>query len=217
MRYGSLLTAVAAVDSGQMVEDDPAGAEEGLFAETRGLVLRAQARDREAFEQLMGLHQRLVLVTAMRLLHRLEDAKDASQEVFLKLYRNLPGIRAESDLRPWLYRVTVNVCHDMARRRFRLKLTPLGDDPSDREPAPSPVTGIEAAIETEERRRILRDALDSLPFKERSAIVLRDIEGLSTEETAQILGSSAATVRSQISSARVRIRRFCERALRRNK
>ena len=69
------------------------------------------------FERLMGLHERLVLRTALRLLGRVEDAQDASQDVFLRLYRNLDKVESETNIPGWLYRVTVNVCYDMGRKR----------------------------------------------------------------------------------------------------
>src|ERR1035441_9239875 len=82
-----------------------------------GAIAAAKAGDLTAFENLMRQHERLVLVTAVRLLGRLEDAQDASQEVFLRLYRNLGKINTMENLPGWLYRVTVNVCHDMTRKR----------------------------------------------------------------------------------------------------
>ncbi len=213
LNYSSLMTADP-VDAAQMASDKGFGAREGLSPEIRGLVLRAQAGDREAFEQLMKLHQRQVLGTALRILHRLEDAKDAAQEVFLKLFRNLGRIRAEADLRPWLYRVTVNACHDVARELYKAPLTSLEGEPAEREMTAAPDPGIEATLDRKDRQRLLHQALKTLPFKERTAVVLRDIEGLSTEETARVLGSTAATVRSQIANARIKIRRFCDRSLR---
>src|ERR1035441_10616988 len=80
-------------------------------------IAAAKAGDLAAFESLMRQHERLVLVTALRLLGKLEDAQDASQEVFLRLYRNLGKIGAVENVTGWLYRVTVNVCHDMTRKR----------------------------------------------------------------------------------------------------
>jgi RNA polymerase sigma factor (sigma-70 family) len=77
----------------------------------------AKAGGLAAFELLMRQYERLVLVTALRLLGVLEDAQDASQEVFLRLYRNLNRVEASSNLLGWLYRVTVNVCHDVRRKR----------------------------------------------------------------------------------------------------
>src|SRR6516225_9655709 len=79
-------------------------------------VAAAKAGDLAAFELLMRQHERLVLATALRILGNLTDAQDASQEVFLKLYRNLGRVDPTA-CAGWLYRVTVNVCHDLRRRR----------------------------------------------------------------------------------------------------
>lgn len=82
MRYGSLMSAYPA-DTAQMLKKEGFGDRDESSSETMGLVLRAQAGDREAFEELMILHQRLVMGTAFHILHRIEDARDAAQEVFL--------------------------------------------------------------------------------------------------------------------------------------
>ena len=157
------------------------------------------------FEQAMRRHERLVLVTALRLLGNLPDAQDAAQEVFLRLYRNR-GMLQSPALAGWLYRVTVNVCHDVRRRRPEAAAE--WDGPAE---APNPQQQMVEA----ERRRVLEMSLRALPEKERAALVLRDLEGLSTAEVAEILGSSEATVRSQISKARVKVRDFVERYFRR--
>ena len=153
----------------------------------------------------MRKYERLVLVTAMRLTGSIDDARDVSQEVFLKLYRNLDKVQSAGAISSWLYRVTVNACHDLRRRRRpeipvedAAWLEAAGNDP-------------QQALSEAERRRALQLSLRMLPEKERTALVLRDLEGLSTEEVAQILGSSEATVRSQISKARVKVKGFVER------
>ncbi len=158
-----------------------------------------------AFEQAMRRHERLVLITALRLLGNLPDAQDAAQEVFLRLYRHRRMLESPA-LASWLYRVTVNVCHDLARRR------PAGE--LEGEPAAEAPDPQQQMVEAE-RRRVLRMSLRVLPEKERAALVLRDLEGLSTTDVAHILGSSEATVRSQISKARVKVRDFVERYFRR--
>src|ERR1039457_2180041 len=81
------------------------------------IIAVARAGDLAAFEALMRQYERLVLATALRLLGNLEDAQDASQEVFLKLYRNLGKLERADNIPGWLYRVTVNVCHDVGRAR----------------------------------------------------------------------------------------------------
>jgi RNA polymerase sigma-70 factor (ECF subfamily) len=105
----------------------------------------------------------------------------------------------------------------MMRKIGRFLPAPLENHADERERISSAEPGIEAVLVMQDRRRILHEALQTLPFKEKTALVLRDIEGLSTEETAHILGSTAATVRSQVASARIRIRRYCDRRLRRKK
>lgn len=196
----------------QIAEEGESPARDETAALTRNLVLRAQAGETYAFEQLMVCYQRRVLCTAARILHRSEDAKDVAQEVFFKLYRYLPRIRPEA-VRSWLYRVTVNVCRDMARASEKLPAATFEDILIARESSVAELERVEASIDLEKQQGILHRALRALPFKERAALVLRDIEGLSTDETAQVLRSSATTVRSQISSARVKVRRYCERAL----
>ena len=150
-------------------------------------------------DQLIRAHERQVLMTAYRMLGRMEDAQDAAQEVFLRLHRHRRKLDANRNPAPWLYRVTMNVCFDLRRRTREL---PLSDslDVADSRP------GADAALELESRRRQLHEALQQLPDKQRAAIVLRDVEGLSTREVAGVLGSSEVTVRSQISTGRLRLR-----------
>jgi RNA polymerase sigma-70 factor, ECF subfamily len=174
-----------------------------------GTVLAAAcAGDLAAFDTLMRQYERLVLVTALRLTGSLPDAQDISQEVFLKLYRNLRKVE-DSGLASWLYRVTVNACHDQRRRRrpeSPVEFAAL---------VPSTDLDPQQTLTQAERRRVLELSLRMLPDKERAAFVLRDLEGLPTEEVARILGSSEVTVRSQISKARVKIKDFVERYFRR--
>lgn len=161
----------------------------------------ARKGDLAAFEQLILRHERLVLRTAFRLLGRLEDAQDAAQEVFLRLHKHLHGFDETREFGPWLYRMTVNVCRDLRRRR---PLTvPLGeiDVPADSQ----------EELRRGEQRKLIAEGLKRLGEKERAALVLRDLEGLPTDEVARILGTTEATVRSQISMARLKIRNYLRR------
>ena len=184
--------------------------EEGRGAAAE-LIRRAQAGDSTAFDQLIVAHQRRALGLAWRLLGNAEDASDATQEAFLRVFRHLDKFDASLDFAGWLYRIVVNACNDLARRRgsrFSSYEAAL-ESGALAEPA-SPHDVESAAMAAEEQARILR-ALAQLTEKERAAIVLRDLEGLPTEEVARILGSSPTTVRSQISSARVKLRAFREK------
>jgi RNA polymerase sigma-70 factor (ECF subfamily) len=168
------------------------------------LIRRAQTGDAAAFEQIMRLHERRVLATALRLLNgNLADAQDAAQTVFLRLHKHLRRIRADDNLAGWLYRVTANVCLDEMRRKSALvpieKVTMI----------PRATTADpESEFSVAERRATLTAGLAILAARERAAIVLRDIEGLETYEVARILGISEATVRSHICSARSKLRKF---------
>lgn len=176
-----------------------------------GLLARARAGDLEAFEQMMRLHEKQVLSTALRLLGNLEDAQDAAQETFLRLYRNLAKLPDIQEIKSWLYRVTVNVCNDAHRSRKRRRWEPLsGPDPVSAAPDP------EAAWQQAERGKLVELALTTLAEKERAAVVLRDVQGLSTREVAEILGSSEVTVRSQICVARGKLKKFTDKYLRKH-
>jgi len=185
----------------------PAMAANGSDELSRTVELAKQG-DLGAFEAVVRQYERLVLVTALRLLGNLEDAQDASQDVFLKLYRNLGKVQAAENFPGWLYRVTVNVCHDLRRKR------PASAPVEDASGVASGDADPQRMTTEAERRLVLELSLRMLPEKERAALVLRDLEGLGTDEVARVLGSSEATVRSQISKARVKVKEFMERYFR---
>src|SRR5690348_6384445 len=172
-------------------------------------VAAAKAGDLQAFERLLRQHERLVLATALRLLGNLEDAQDAAQEVFLKLHRNLAKVQLSGNLTAWLYRVTVNVCHDHRRRHPE---TTAIDEAGQ---LPGTAADPDQELAHSERKRALELSLRHLSQKERAALVLRDLEGLSTAEVAAALGSTEATVRSQVSKARAKIKKFMDQYFRR--
>lgn len=177
------------------------------------IIERARNGDAAAFDQLMMAHQQRVMATAWRMLGNREDARDAAQEVFLRLYKHLHKYDPQQDFSGWLYRIIINVCRDAARKRknnhssFEAEteaghLTELvSNDNSEH-----------AAIKSEQHAIVMK-ALSTLTEKERTVIVLRDLEGLSTAEVAQILGSSPTTIRSQISTARTKIKQYRDRFL----
>jgi RNA polymerase sigma-70 factor, ECF subfamily len=182
------------------------------------LIERAAAGDTAAFEQLMIHSQQRVMAMTWRMLGNEADARDASQEVFLRVYKYLGRFKQNQDFFAWLYTITINVCRDLAKKRQHhsdrfMSLAAGADEgalavPAEQEDAE------EALIHTQQRELIAR-AMATLPNKERASIVLRDVEGLSTDEVARIMKSSSTTVRSQISSARKKIKIYCEQYLRR--
>jgi|RhiMetdeSRZDD1v2_1073273.scaffolds.fasta_scaffold1566854_1 RNA polymerase sigma-70 factor, ECF subfamily len=188
---------------------------EGAVAAAARLIIRAKAGDMTAFDQIITNHQRRVISLAWRLLGNREDARDAAQETFLRVYKSFGRFDPAQDFNGWLYRIAVNVCRDLARKRRgdHFSLEAEVESGAIAELA-SPYNTESAAMLAQEQAILMR-ALATLPEKERAAIVLRDLEGLDTEEVARILGSSPTTVRSQISAARVKIKAFRERFLKR--
>ena len=180
-----------------------------------GLIRRAKSGDNTAFDQIIISHQRRVIALAWRMLGNPEDARDAAQETFLRVYKHLNRFDPAQDFSGWLYRIAVNVCRDLARKRRNNQASLEAEIEAGKIAEPISPHNTEAAALIAQEQAILRRALATLSEKERAAIVLRDLEGLPTEEVARILGSSPTTVRSQISSARVKIKAFRERFLRR--
>lgn len=168
----------------------------------RSLIQDAKAGNLAAFEQIVTRYERIVLRIARRLLADSELARDVAQEVFLRLHGKLGKFQEGKDLAPWLYRMTVNLCHDLRRRSKPSVALDLA--PALRDAALDP----EQAMELLQRQELVAAALAELSPREREAIVLRDLEGLSTAEVARVLRSSEGTVRSQISTGRVKIKRF---------
>ena len=195
----------------------PGGTFEDQRATLSEHIERARAGETAAFEQIMVCTQHKVAATAWRMLGNREDARDATQEVFLRAFKYLKSYRAGQDFHGWLYRITVNVCRDMLRVRgvshAQTSTADAGRVQSVIEALPGEADTEEAAV-LSQQRAIVGRAIETLPEKERTALVLRDLEGLSTEEVARVMGSRPATVRSQVSTARGKVKVFCERFLR---
>lgn len=170
------------------------------MADDRDLVRAHLRGDRGAFATLVERHQRRVYNIAYRMLGRPEDAADATQDVFVTCLRKLPGFRGDAALTTWLYRITVNACHDILRRRGR-EQPAREDDPDPPEPVVrDPADAAVAAVEVER-------ALAEVPLEFRAALVLHDVRGLPYEEVAGILGTPVGTVKSRIHRGRVAMAR----------
>ncbi len=178
------------------------------------LVERATAGDTAAFEQIMIHSQQRVMAMSWRILGNEADARDASQEVFLRVFNYLGRCKQDRDFFAWVYRITVNVCRDMLKKRQQQsdRFGAFAADSSEELlEIPFEQVDAEQTLIQAQRRELISRAIATLPFKERASIVLRDVEGFSTDEVARVLKSSSTTVRSQISSARRKIRDNCWR------
>lgn len=183
-----------------MANEDATTGPAGLAAAIR----EARRGDERAFETIMHATERRVARLAWRILGDTEEVKEALQETFLRVHRHLRTYDESRDFTGWLFRVAVNVCRDLEKsRRRRWNFFAPIDAAREARSGARPVDE-ELARRSECDR--LTAAIDALPRKERLAIILRDIEGLPTEDVAAALGSSPATVRVQISKARVKLR-----------
>jgi RNA polymerase sigma-70 factor (ECF subfamily) len=179
-------------------------------AEITRLVRLTLGGDSTAFEQIILRYETRVMTMAARLLGARDDAPDVAQEVFLRAFKYLHRLDLQKPVEPWLIGITVNVCRDTVRRRQRRRDTFAEiEAPETIDHSADPYAG---AVRKQERL-ILQKALDGLPDKERLAIVLRDVEGLSTAEVASILQSSETTVRSQVSRGRLRLKAAIDRLI----
>ncbi len=181
------------------------------------LIERARAGEREAFDQLMIRYQRKVVSTAWRMLGNREDARDAAQEAFLRVYKYLDRFRADEDFAAWLYRIVINACRDIARKRASASRFVSLDAEAERIEKLAASDDVEHSAILSQERSLVASALGTLTKKEREALVLRDLEGLTTEEVARAMGSTQTTVRSHVSSARAKIREFRNRVLKRSR
>jgi RNA polymerase sigma-70 factor, ECF subfamily len=177
-------------------------------AEIARLVRLTLGGDSTAFEPIIRRYETRVMTVAARLLGTRDDARDVAQEVFLRAFKYLHRLDLDKPVEPWLMRITVNVCRDAARARQRRRDTLVDvETPDTIDPSPDPYAG----VARNQERVILHRALDSLPEKERLAILLRDVEGLSTADVASILQSSETTVRSQVSRGRLKLKAAIDR------
>ncbi len=171
------------------------------------LVERVQSGDQEAFGLLVSKYQRKLLRLVMRFVRDSAEAEDVTQEAFIKAYRALPGFRGESAFYTWLYRIGVNTAKNwlVARGRRMPTVSEIAtDDTTDisdsgllRDDATP-----EQIMMSKQIGETVNAAMDALPEDLRTAIALREIEGLSYEEIAQVMDCPIGTVRSRIFRAR---------------
>jgi RNA polymerase sigma-70 factor (ECF subfamily) len=170
-------------------------------AEDRGLVIRASEGDIGAFTKLVRDNSSLVYRVALRMLGT-DDAQDASQEVWVRVWRNIKSFRGESAFTTWLYRITVNTCLSIRQKEARREERELGDEvPYLPEPSGGDADP-EAAALSAERREEIQAALQHVRAEHRAALVLRHMEGLSYAEIAEVLDIPDGTAKGWVSRGR---------------
>lgn len=185
------------------------------------LIARLKMGEMQAFDELVEEYQALVFALALRILNDAEDARDATQETFLKVYRHFAHFRGEASLKTWICRIAINQAHSTERwwrRRQRGQTrsldAPLGlFDDEDRcavEWLASPAATPEDEALSHERGRQIERALSQLKRDFRVAVILRDIEGLAYEEIAYVTEVSVGTVKSRIARGREMLRQIVQ-------
>lgn len=177
--------------------------------EESAVIAKVLAGDTDAFEPLVTTNQNFVYNIALKMLSDPEDAFDASQEAFVKAFRSLKDFKGDSSFSSWLYRITANICLDMMRKNKKRKtasIVYLDDDSELKElDLPDERFSPETEYERRELRGAINEALKLLPEDQRSILLLRELNGMSYAEIAEVLRLETGTVKSRLFRARARL------------
>lgn len=177
------------------------------------LVARSRGGDVESFNQLILRWERPIYALAYRVIGREEEARDVSQEAFLRAYRALPGFKGQAKFSSWLYRITLNLCRDWIRKQRRQPVSQLPEDADIDEIAAStgPVESIEDLVARRQLSAVVEDAMTRLPEEQRTAIVLKEYHGMTFQEIADLQGCPLSTVKTRLYQGLSVLRRELER------
>lgn len=199
----------------EIVRAGPVAEKEGELVDSsdQQIIERVNQGDPAAFEELLERYEEKIFHFGMRMCGQVEDARDLLQETFLNAFRYLKGFRGEAQFKNWLYKIASSVCIKMRRKGkfepdFEISLDQLVPTEDGEVPQEIPDWALEPLenVLSKEVRRRLSEALALLPKEYRIVLVLRDMEGFSTEETAETLGISEAAVKSRLHRARLFVR-----------
>jgi RNA polymerase sigma-70 factor, ECF subfamily len=180
--------------------------------EDRTLVRAAQKGDQNAFRQLVERYQRRVHQLALGMMKDPDDAMDIAQETFVRVHRYLPSFKGDSSFFTWTYRIATNLCLDAQRKKGRvIRVDSEDSDEAEIEAAMDPpsaaLAGPQRAALNEELRGKLEEALQDLSENHRAILLLRELEGLSYDELAKVLGIRKGTVMSRLFHARLKMQK----------
>lgn len=170
------------------------------------LLRRARNGDAEAFEALLTPLENRIWRICWHYTGNREDASDCGQETMVRIWRNLGSWRGDCAFESWVYRIAANCCLDALRKKKRDKsvsIEPMAEQGFD---PPDPSPGTAEQVEQSEERARLRQEIADLPEEQREALVLTQLEGLSYQETAELLQVSEGTVKSRVNRAKARLK-----------
>lgn len=179
-------------------------------ADDRSLVRAAQRGDAQAFRALVTKYQRRVYQLALGMVRDSDEAMDITQETFVRVHRYLPSFKGDSSFFTWTYRIAMNLCLDAQRRKGRSERIDVaqGDDAEIEAAMDAPsaaLAGPQRAALNAELKEKIEEALSGLSENHRSILLLRELEGLSYEELARVLGIRKGTVMSRLFHARLKM------------
>ena len=177
------------------------------------LVARSKTGDMDSFNQLVKRWERPIFALAYRTLGREEDARDVTQETFLRAFRALSGFKGDAKFSSWLYRIALNLCRDWMRkeRRTPVVAVPEGVDVEQLAADRGPVETVEDLAARSELSREVARAMESLPAEQRQAIILKEYHGLTFQEIADQLDCPLSTVKTRLYQGLSVLRRRLER------
>lgn len=199
--------------SGMSTSGAPAARRAAGDMDEAALLAGLRAGDSAACEQFVSAYSGRMLAVALRLLRNQEDALDAVQDAFLSAFRALGSFKGDAQLSTWLHRIVVNKAIMQLRTRQRKPEEPIDallpkffEDGHHAQPVAEWQETAEVALQRRETRTLVRECIDRLPEAYRTVLLLRDIEELDTEETAQLLGVSPSAVKIRLHRARLALR-----------
>lgn len=169
------------------------------------LVERARGGDRAAFEELVRCHADRLYVVVLRFVADGDEAQEVTQEAFLRAWRSIGRFEGRSRFFTWLYRIGINEAKRRAARRTQATVVSLDDEPVPE--APDWSEAPETRSQQADLRRVLEEAVRALPLEYRTPIILRDVEGLTTREAAEVMDLGEAAFKSRLHRARLAVRR----------
>jgi RNA polymerase sigma-70 factor (ECF subfamily) len=177
------------------------------------LVEKSIGGDLESFNQLVKRWERPIYALAYRVLGREEDARDVVQEAFLRAFRALPGFKGQAKFSSWLYRITLNLCRDWIRRRNRTPelQAPEGVDVIELAAEQGPTESVEDVVNRKDLSRRVARAMGVLSEDQRTAIILKEYEGLTFQEISDLLGVPLSTVKTRLYQGLTVLRRELEK------
>lgn len=179
------------------------------------LIEQSQNGDVDAFEELIKDYKKSAYNIALRVLRNVEDAEDASQEALIKVYKNIKNFNMQSTFKVWLYRIVVNTCIDFKRKKNINTVSidetiDLGGNNEVRREIADDSSNPDFLVEKNFNNKLVNDAVNKLEDDYKTIIILRDIQGFSYNEIAEILTCNMGTVKSRLNRARKSLKEILE-------